>query len=183
MWIQSVWYLLSVVFFLSYLSMLTLSIPLLELDCKPTSLSHGFCVRRSSYKFCWEFDLIPGFFSSSWLIARKESINVAGVFNHSLHLRIHQIVSLMPRIPCLLYCHCKWWEHGLGVGFLSGCGWGTGGEYYFRSIILVFCSIFWLSFFVFSGFWSPYSGDWMIAVVPAFSFLFCFFFFLCFWSL
>lgn len=74
MWIQSLWYLLSVVFFLSYLSMLTLSIPLLELDCKPTSLSHGFCVRRSSYKISFVESLIlfPASFLLDWLLWRNQ---------------------------------------------------------------------------------------------------------------
>ena len=50
--------------FLLSLSILILSLPLLGLGSKSTSLSPGFCVRRPRQydTICWELDLISGFF-------------------------------------------------------------------------------------------------------------------------
>ena len=68
--------------FLPYSSMLNLSLPLLGLGSKSTSLSPGFCVRRPRQcnMICWKLNLISGFFVfSGYLFGRMESINVAGV--------------------------------------------------------------------------------------------------------
>ena len=56
--------------FLPCFCMLILSLPLLGLGSKSTSLSPGFCVRRPRQydTICWKFDLISGFFDFSWLI-------------------------------------------------------------------------------------------------------------------
>ena len=66
--------------------MLILSLPLLGLGSKSTSLSPGFCVRRPRQydTICWELNLISGFFVfSGYLIGRMESINVAGVLQEA----------------------------------------------------------------------------------------------------
>ena len=56
--------------FLPCFCILILSLPLLGLGSKSTSLSPGFCVRRPRQydTICWKFDLISGFFVFSWLI-------------------------------------------------------------------------------------------------------------------
>ena len=79
--IQAVRYdLISVVFFLLGLSLLILSLPLLGLSSKSTSLSPGFCVRRPRQydMICWELDLISGFFAFFWLIVSADGINKCG---------------------------------------------------------------------------------------------------------
>ena len=68
--------------FLPYFSMFILSLPLLRLGSKSTSLSPGFCVCRPRQydTICWKSNLISGFFVfSGYLIGQMESINVAGV--------------------------------------------------------------------------------------------------------
>ena len=63
--------------------MLILSLPLLGLGSKSTSLSPGFCVRRPRQydTICWELNQISGFFAFLWLLVWVDtSINVAGVF-------------------------------------------------------------------------------------------------------
>ena len=62
--------------------MLILSLPLLELGSKPTSVNPGFCICRPRQydTICWELNLITGFFAFFWLsFGRMESINVTGV--------------------------------------------------------------------------------------------------------
>ena len=56
--------------FLPCFCMLIVSLSLLGLDSKSTSLSLGFCVRRPRQydTICWKFELILGFFLCSWLI-------------------------------------------------------------------------------------------------------------------
>ena len=117
--------------FLPYFSMLTLSLPLLGLGFKSTSLSPGFCVRRPRQydTICWELNLISGFFTFFWLIVWADGIrSVAGVLQEaegadsrahtrsqvyveyiiiSLHFHIDHIASFLPGIPCPLYCYYK----------------------------------------------------------------------------
>ena len=55
----------------NYFSMLILSLPLLQLGIKSTSLRPGFIGVLRPRQFdmiCWELDLISGFFAFSWLI-------------------------------------------------------------------------------------------------------------------
>ena len=68
------------VVFLPYFSMLILSLPLLGLGSKSTSLSPGFCVRRPRQydTICWELNLISGFFAFFWLIVWADGINKCG---------------------------------------------------------------------------------------------------------
>ena len=78
---QTVQYdLLSVVFFLLGLSLLILSLPLLGLGSKSTSLSPGFCVRkpRQYDTIYWEFGLFSESFVSSWMIVRADGVNGRG---------------------------------------------------------------------------------------------------------
>ena len=86
-WVQAVPYdLFSSAVFLPYFSMLILSLPLLGLGSKSTSLSPGFCVRRPRQydTICWMLNLISGFFVfSGYLFGRLESINVAGALQES----------------------------------------------------------------------------------------------------
>ena len=63
--------------FLPYFSMLILSLPLLGLGFKSTSLSSGFCVCRPRQydMICWELNLISGFFAFFWFIVWADGIN------------------------------------------------------------------------------------------------------------
>ena len=65
--------------------MLILSLPLLGLGSKATSLSPAFCKRRPGQydTICWELNLISGFFALFWLIVWADGINVAGVFQEA----------------------------------------------------------------------------------------------------
>ena len=66
--------------------MMILTLPLLGLGSKSTSLSPGFCVCRPRQydTICWKLNLISGFFVfSGYLIGRMESINVAGVLQEA----------------------------------------------------------------------------------------------------
>ena len=136
--------------------MLILPLPLLGLGSKSTSLSPGFSVRRPRQynTICSELNLISGFFAFFWFIVWADGINKCGcylagsrgcwlkgphqipsvswIFYHSLHFRIYQIVSYVPRILCPLCCYYKWWWDGIDGGgwFISGCGWGDRGGYY-----------------------------------------------------
>ena len=81
MWVQAVWYdVFSFAVFLPYFSMLILSLPLLGLGSKSTSLSPGFCVCRPRQydTICWELNLISGFFAFFWLIVWADGINKCG---------------------------------------------------------------------------------------------------------
>ena len=81
MCVQAVRYdLLSSAVFLPYFSMLILSLPLLGLGSKSTSLSPGFCVRRPRQydTICWELNLISVFFGFFWLIVLADGINKCG---------------------------------------------------------------------------------------------------------
>ena len=72
--------------FLRYFIMLILSLPLLGLGSKSTSLSPRFCVCRPRQydTICWKLNLISGFFVfSGYLIGWMESINVAGVLQEA----------------------------------------------------------------------------------------------------
>ena len=122
--------------------MLILSLPLLGLCSKSSSLRPGFCVLRprQHITICWELNLICGFFAFFWLIAWADGINKCGwclaggrgcwlkgphqipsvswIYHHSLHFHIYQIASFVPGILCPLYCYYKWWGDGLGGGWL-----------------------------------------------------------------
>ena len=66
--------------------MLILSLPLLGLGSKCTSLSPRFCVRRPRQynRICWELILISGSLPFSGLLfGQMESINVAGVLQEA----------------------------------------------------------------------------------------------------
>ena len=67
----------SVFFFLVGLSLLILSLHLLGLGSKSTSLSPGFCARRPRQfdTICCELDLFPGFFVSSWVFVWADGVN------------------------------------------------------------------------------------------------------------
>ena len=81
LWVQNVWYsLLSFVFFLFCVSMLTLSLHLLGLGSKSTSFSPGFYVRRPSKcdTICWRFDNLSGFFYCPQLIVCADEIKRCG---------------------------------------------------------------------------------------------------------
>ena len=74
--------------FLFGLSLLILSLPLLGLGSKSTSLSLEFYVRRprQNNTICWEFDLFSVFFVSSCLIVwvnGVESMDVAAVLQEA----------------------------------------------------------------------------------------------------
>ena len=115
--------------FLPCFGMLILSLPILELGFKSTSLSPGFCVcRPRQYKrICWKLDLISGVFVFSSLILWADGIDKRGwhlvggrgcllkglhqipsvrlFFHHSLHFHIYQIASFVPGTSCPLYCY------------------------------------------------------------------------------
>ena len=72
--------------FLPYFSILTLSLPLLGLCSKSTSLNPAFCVRRPRqyHTICRKLNVISGFFVvSGYLFGRMESINVAGALQEA----------------------------------------------------------------------------------------------------
>ena len=81
MWVQALRYdLFSSAVFLPYFSMLILSLTLLGLGYKSTSLSPGFCVHRPRQydTICWELNHISGFFGFFWLIVWADGINKCG---------------------------------------------------------------------------------------------------------
>ena len=118
-------------FFLLRLSLLILSLPLLGLSSRSTSLSPGFCVCRSRQynTICWEIDLFSGFFVSSWMIVWVDGVNgccrclaggrgcwlkgrnqvpsVIWIQDYSLHFHIHYIAWFMLRISWSMYCYFK----------------------------------------------------------------------------
>ena len=122
--------------------MFILSLPLLGLCSKSTSLSPGFCLCRPRQydTVYWELNLISGFFTFFWLIVWSDGINKCGwclaggrgcwlmgphqipsvswIFHHSLHFHIYYIISFLLGILCLLYYHYEWWGNGIG-----GVGW------------------------------------------------------------
>ena len=151
--------------FLLYFSMLILSLPLLGLGPKSTSLNPGFCVCRSRQynRICLELNLISGFFAFFWLIVLASGINKCGwclaggrrcwfkglhqiasaslIYHHSLHFHIYQIPSFVPGILCPLYYYYKWWEDGIGGGVVNleeSVGGKTGGGYYLLAFIYLF---------------------------------------------
>ena len=65
---------------LSYISMLILSLPLLGLSSKSTSLSPGFsvCGPRQYDTVCWELNLSFEFFAFFWLIVWAGGISKCG---------------------------------------------------------------------------------------------------------
>ena len=139
MWVQAVRYNLfsSGVFFPSY-SSLILSLLLLGLSSKSTSLSPGFCVckPRQYETICWELNLISRFFAFFWLIVWADGITKSGwflagsrgcwlkgphqipsvswIYHHPLHFHIYHITSFAPVILCPLHCYYKWWGDGIG---------------------------------------------------------------------
>ena len=154
--------------FLPCFGMFILSLPLLGLGSKFTTLSPGFCVSRwRQYNtICWELNLISGFFAFFWLIVWVDGINKRGwclaggrgywlkgppqvpsvswIYHHSLHLHIYQIVSFVRNaIPIVEIM-------GDGTGqsgwFLLGCGWVDRGWIWSYS----FCFFHVLLYFVFS---------------------------------
>ena len=66
--------------FLPYFSMLILSLPIIGLRSKSTSLSPGFCVRRPRQEdtIFWEWNLISWFFAFFLLIVLVDGINKCG---------------------------------------------------------------------------------------------------------
>ena len=87
LWVQAVQYdLFSAVFFLLGLSLLVLSLLLLGVGSKSTSLSPGFCVHRpreyhtifGSLIFFKDFPFLLG-----WLFGQMESMDVAGVLQEA----------------------------------------------------------------------------------------------------
>ena len=80
-WVQVVQYnLFSAGVFLPYFSMLILSLPLLGLGSKYTSLRPGFCVHRPKQynTTSWELSLISEFFDFFWLIDWADGISKCG---------------------------------------------------------------------------------------------------------
>ena len=72
--------------FLPYFGMLILSLPLLGLGSKSTSISPGFCVHkpRQYDPICWEWNLMTGFFAFFWVILWVDGIkNVGGVLQEA----------------------------------------------------------------------------------------------------
>ena len=74
---------IEIVFFFSFsalFSMLILSLPLVGLGSKSTSLSPDLCVRtpRQYDTICWELNLNSGFFAFFGLIALADIINKCG---------------------------------------------------------------------------------------------------------
>ena len=172
MWVQVVRYdLFSVVFFLLDFILLILSLPLLGLSSKPTSLSPGFCVLRSRQYdlICWEFDLFSRFlFLLGWLFGRMESMDVAGVLQEArdadwrdatdpkCKLNISSFLTLPHSSDCLICskkvmimcCYCKWWGDGKvgGGSFMLRFGEDRRWVSYFY----IFCFVFVLLLIVLS---------------------------------
>ena len=146
LWVQAVWYnLLSVLFFLLRLGMLILSLPLLRLNFKPTSLNPELCVARTRQynAICWKFDLFPGFYVFSWLISgvawrRWEMLSQRLAADPRYKLNISSFLTLPHPLDCLIFakdiivsrissslcCYCKWWWDKVGGGsFKLWFGW------------------------------------------------------------
>ena len=143
MWVQAVQYdLFSSGIFLPYFNILTLSLTLLVLCSKSTTLSLGFSLHRPSQynTICWESNLIPGIFAFFWLIVWADGINkygwcVAGgrgSWLKGLH-QIPRVSFIIPHSTTFIrlsylyqgfYVHCiaiinnggwdRWWGHELG---------------------------------------------------------------------
>ena len=136
-WVQAVRYdLFSSVVFLPYFSILILSLSLLGLSSKFTSLSPGFCVRRARQygTIWWWLNLISGFLVFFWLIVWADGINKCGwclaggrwcwlkgthqipklswIFHHSLHFYFYWIISFVLGFLRPLYCYYKWCGKG-----------------------------------------------------------------------
>ena len=103
--------------FLPYLSMLILSLLLLGLGSKSTSLSPGFCVRRPRQydTICQKLNLFSGFFVvSGYLFRRMESINVARVLQEAgdadsraqPHLLCAQLIKIVASFTYYHRCFC-----------------------------------------------------------------------------
>ena len=133
--------------------MLILSLPLLGLGSKSTSLSPGFCVHRPRQydTICWELNLISGFFAFFWLVVWADGINKCGwclAGSRGCWLKcLHQIQSVSWNFIILYtstfirYSHLYqnfvsivlllWMMGGLGRReggwFISWCGWGARG--------------------------------------------------------
>ena len=144
MWVRAARYdLFSFAVFLPYFSMLILSLPLLWMGSKSTSVGPGFCVHRPRQHdtISWELNLISGFFvfffwvfvwadginkygwclaggRGCWLKGLHQVPSVSWIFHHSLHFHIDQIVPFVPGILCPFYSYYKWWGDGTGRGWL-----------------------------------------------------------------
>ena len=180
MWVQAVRYdLFSSAVFLPYFSMLILSLPLLGLGPKSTSLSPRFCIRRPRQHntICWKLNvfLISGFFAFSWLIVWADGINKCGwplaggrgwwlkgphqipsvswIFHNSLHFHIYQILIWARNslsIILLLWMMEGWDRWGEVVASYQSLGGGTGDGYY---LLVCFLFVFTYAFV----FWSRMS--------------------------
>ena len=155
------------------LSLLILSLPVLGLGSKSTSLSLGFCVCRPRQydTISWELHLFPDFlFLLRWLFGQMDSMDVAGVLQEAgdtdsrAHTRSEVWVeyNIIPwtstSIPLPYFCQgynvtvfllqVMGGMGRLGVVYLCyGLGGGTGGGYHSFSI---FCSVLMLLLIVLS---------------------------------
>ena len=163
LWVQAVWYnLLSVLFFLLRLGMLILSLPLLRLNSKPTSLNPELCVARTRQynAICWKFDLFSGFYVFSWLISgvawrRWEMLSQRLAADPRYKLNISSFLTLPHPLDCLIFAKdislCQGYHHhcvvtandgGIRLGVVHSSydlGGRTGSGYHIFSI---FCSVF-----------------------------------------
>ena len=178
-------------FFPLGLSLLILSLPLLGLGFKSTSLIPGFCVHRPRqyYSICWEFDFFQDFlFLLGWLFGQMESIDVAGVFQEAgmltygpaqypkCMLNVSSFLTIPHPLECLrvswsLCRYWKWWEDERVGGwfiYVRDCVRETGVGCH---IFYIFCSILCCCELLFHGWY-------MIVVASVSFFLFCF---LCLW--
>ena len=78
--------------------MLILLLPLLDLGCKPTSLSPGFCVHRPrQYSMsCWKLDLISEFFK------RQGMLTQGPASDRKCNLIISSFLTLPHLLDCLI---------------------------------------------------------------------------------
>ena len=130
--------------------MLILSLPLIGLSSKSTSLSAGFCVCRPwQYdKIFWELNIISGFFAFFRLIVWADGINkcawylpggrgcwlkgphqmpsVSWMFHHSLHFHIYCVISIKNFVSIVLLLwmigewNRWWWWWWGGEGGVGG---------------------------------------------------------------
>ena len=155
-------------FFLLDLSLLILSLPLLGLSSKSTSLSPGFCVRRPRQydTICWELNLISGFFAFFWLIVWADGINKLWLVSCRRQGMLTQgptpdpkcklIIStflttstsiILPHLCQGYHGHCIVTSSDGGMGrlgggsFILGFGWGDRGWVYFFYFLFCFCAV------------------------------------------
>ena len=125
-WVQAVWYnLFSVVFFVLGLSLLILTLPLLGLASKSTTLSPGLCVGRPRQydTICWKLDLLSGFFMFSWMILWADEVNKMWLVSCERQGNLTQWPTSDPK--------CKLGGGVMGrlggSSFMLGFGWGIRG--------------------------------------------------------